>query len=412
MQNLRWPTEYFQNPNPNEPIEKIWDTIDGYTFEERYISEEGQKKIDWVLPLLPLDYKGKVTKGFFYSQAVDVIIDRFPRLKEIFFPIANSMFASYPYSRHADCFFTCYENKAREAHYKAKYQDRKNVIMLPLQDADFLDEYTIAPTPFPKKTIDVFCVSTAYPVKNIPVIAQAIKIYEEKYGQVLKVVYAIGSRDAVKRSDGTMDYSKMRYDAVDQLKQVDKILGDTKKYIDFYPYIEYKDLSLYYSSAKCCVLASLLEGKNRFISEAMSCNTPVIVFNDFNKYPRCGYPVFEENSGEYIPEFTPESMADTIHKVINNQEYYEPRKNYLKYRGRMNFVNKVVDRIPYYKDNLPDFQYGRIQDNIWVDLATQANYQLSYHDFLYGKNYAILHVQGIAQIESLAKFFYSRFGLG
>ena len=63
-------------------------------------------------------------------------------------------------------------------------------------------------------TIDIFCVSTAYPVKNIPVIAQAIKIYEQKYNYVLKVTYAIGSRDAVKREDGTMDYSKMRFDAV------------------------------------------------------------------------------------------------------------------------------------------------------------------------------------------------------
>lgn len=44
MQNLVWPTEYFKNPNPNDPIEKIWDKMDGYTFEELYISEEGQKK--------------------------------------------------------------------------------------------------------------------------------------------------------------------------------------------------------------------------------------------------------------------------------------------------------------------------------------------------------------------------------
>ena len=409
MKGNVWPGEYFHNPNSNKPIEQIWDDIDAYTFESQFEQPDRIEKIDFVIPFIPLNYKGKILKGCFYSQAVDVIIEKFPQLKEIFFPIANSMFSSYPQSEYADAYFTCYKNEAREKHYKEKYPNKKDIIMLPLQDADFMNEYKIAPAFNVFKTFDIFCVSTAYPVKNMPMIAKAIKKYEEKYGKILKVKYAIGNRDLIVNEDKTIDISKLRYDAQGQLKQVMETLGDYTKYIEFFPFIDYKDLPKYYTGAKCSILASLLEGKNRFISEAMSCNTPIIVFKDFNKYSRGDYPIFFENSGEYAPEYTPESLADTIHKVINNPQNYEPRKNYLTYNGRKNFVNTIIDSIPYYSENIPNYEKGRITDNIWVDLAMQNNYQLSTYDFIYGKNTAIQHVRGMKAIESLVKFFYSRF---
>ncbi len=404
-----WPVEYFQNPNIDKPIEQIWEDIDNYSFEEQFAKEEKLDKIDFVIPLPPLKYDGIVTKGVFYSQAVDIIIEKFPRLKEIFIPIANSMFSSYPWSEHADAYFVCYDNQKREECYKTKYPSKKDIVMLPLQDADFLNEYKMAPAFNVFKTVDVFCVSTAYPVKNLPIIARALKVYEQKYKRRLKVQYAIGSNDLVVNPDKTIDVSKLRYDAKEQLEQVMDILGDYNKYIEFFPFIKYSELPKYYTSAKCCVLASLLEGKNRFISEAMSCDTPIVVFKDFNKYSRGDYPIFFNNSGEYVPEFSAESLADTIYKVIINQKKYRPRKNYLTYSGRTNFVNLIVDKIPYYEKNLPSYRKNGIMTNLWVDLAMQANYQLSTYDFIYGKNTAVQHVRGIKNIESLVKFFYSRF---
>ena len=284
-------------------------------------------------------------------------------------------------------------------------------MLLPLQDADYTNEYIVSPAFNVYKSFDIFCVTTAFPVKNMPMIARAIKKYEEKYGVVLKVKYTIGDRDLIINEDKTIDISQLRYDIQEQLIQVMEILGDYRKYIEFFSYIEYRELPTYYTGARCAILASLLEGKNRFISEAMSCNTPIIVFNDFNKYARGNYPVFWGNSGEYVPEYTPESLADTIHKVINNPIKYEPRKNYLMYCGRKNFVNTIIDSIPYYADNIPNYERGRIQDNIWVDLAMQHNYQLSTYDFIYGRNPAIQHVVGMKAIESLVEFFYSRFHL-
>ncbi len=201
-----WPEEYMHNPNINKPIEQIWDDIDNYSFEDRYLDTERlHASLNMVVPFPPMKYDGKFVKGVFYSQASKLLMEKFPKIKELFFVIANSMFASYPRNHQADYFFTCYKNEAREMYYKNKYPETKDIICLPLQDADFLNEYYIGPIPHTPKTIDVFCVSTPFPVKNLPLIAIALKEYERKYGRRLKVVYAIGKKTAKKREDGSLD---------------------------------------------------------------------------------------------------------------------------------------------------------------------------------------------------------------
>ena len=76
-----------------------------------------------------------------------------------------------------------------------------------------------------------------------------------------------------------------------------------------------------------------------------------------------------------------------------------------------NFINKIADCIPYFKENIPNYNEGKFHENLWIDLAIQENYQICYHDFLYDKNPAISHVRGIENIDSLIKFFYSRFNI-
>lgn len=407
-----WPEQYMHNPNIDKPIEQIWEDFDNYSFEERYESAKDlQDSLTMIIPIPPVRYRGKLVKGVFFSQATRLIMNKFPELKEIFFVCANSMFCSYSRNHNADYFFTCYKNEKREAYFKNKYPETKDVICLPLQDADYMNEYYIAPRPNIKREIDVICISTPFPVKNLPFFAKALLAYEKKYGRILKVVYAIGQRNAVRREDGSLDYSQLSDYGKNELIKVDEILGDTKKYIDFYPYIEYKDLSTFYSSAKCAVLCSLIEGKNRFISEAQSCDTPIIVFKDFNKYSRGDFPVFFGNSGEYVPEFSPECLADVIHKVITNPQNYEPRKNYLEHYGRRNFVNIIADSNPYYERNIPGYEKGRFFENKWFDLACWDNYQSSYYDFLYDRKVPIQNVTGIKNIENVIKFYYNLFGL-
>ena len=74
-------------------------------------------------------------------------------------------------------------------------------------------------------------------------------------------------------------------------------------------------------------------------------------------------------------------------------------------------IDRLIQNIPYFKENLPEYEKGRIQNNLWVDLAMQDNYQLSFNDFLYGKNLAIQQVKCHENSHSLVDFFYSRFGI-
>ena len=405
----KYPYEYIHEPNPKKTKEEMWDILDGWTHEWAFEKPGEESKIDLTIPLPPLEYKGKILKGVFFSQSVDTIVENFPKIKEIFFPIANSMYSSYPQSEYADYYFTCYKNPKREKYWKKKHPDKKNIIILPIQDADWTNEYQFAPAFNTPKDTDVFCVTSPYPFKNMPMFAAAIKMYELKYAKRLKVKYALGKREVIKNEDGTIDYSKLRPDAKEQMDKVFEILGDPYKYIEFYPWIDHGELTKFYTRSKCCVLTSVIEGKNRFIQEAQSCDTPVIVFKDHNKFAKGEHPIIYKGSGEFAKEYTSEAFADAIHKVINNQKAYTPRENYLKYFGRKNFINTIIDMSPYYRKNIPGYKKGRLQDNIWIDLAMQADYQLSFIDFLYGKNTAIQCRRGIENMKSLIEFFYSRF---
>ena len=406
-----WPEQYLANPNPDKKIEEIWTDLDNYSFEELYSKENMLNTTRVLVALPPLLYRGKFVKGFCFTQCADLIIEKLPDVQKLFHVCANSMTFSYPWSQKADCYFTCYENKKREKWFKKNNPHLKDVICLPLQDADFTNERIMAPQPLPK-VIDVFCLATPFPVKNLPLFAKALKVYEQKYARRLKVVWGLGEKKVEKLPDGSIDYSKVGDYAFKPLKEVDEILDhNIKAYIDFIPYISYWELPKYFSLSKCAVLCSLYEGKNRFIHEAMCADVPVVVFKDFNKYIRGKTPVFFEKGGEYAKLFTPESLADTIHKVLIKPQNYEVRKNYLMHSGRCNFMKNVIKYMPYYQDNIPDLKDGNLFVNKWINKAMRSKYGMSYDEFLYDKRPHISHVVGMEDIEALFKYYYQKFYL-
>lgn len=410
----KYPVDYFRNPNMDKEksIYEIWDDIDAYSGEFFEDEKSLHKKIDLMIPLPPLKRDGKFIKGILLTQSADYLIKLFPDIKKLFHVGAYSMWSSYPWADNADVYFCCYENKERENYYKSKYQNKKDIIFLPLQDADLTNEYLMAPAYDIEKKADLICVSTPYDVKNIPILAKAIKAYEAKYGKSLKMIWCMGLRDVYADENGRWNFSKLSKKSQEIINETIHILDNNPdKYLIIYSIVPHADLNIQYTSAKCTVLASLIEGKNRALNESMACNTPIVAFRQHNQWARGEHPIFFENSGELAEEFTPEAFADAIHKILSNPENYEPRKNYLKYNGRKNFINTCIDRIPYYRENLPEYQQGRFLDNIWVDLATYELYQVGYHDFLYGKAQHLSWVQGIERIRHLVKYYYYMFDI-
>lgn len=401
-----WCPEYFYyNPNleQEKSIEEIYKEIQYYSGE--FFKDDDIKyrlQTDFMVPLPPLLYEGKYIKGMFLSEGVDYIHSMFPRINELFFSMAYTMWSSIPYSDKAEVYLTCYDNPKREAWFKKEYPHKKDKIFIPLQDADFTNEYQICPVFGVEKDIDILCVSRVSNVKNLPMLLRALKRYHEKYKKRLKATLITGVRD-----------KKFNESEKEILKALELEFGgkrELNKYIKIIGRVSHgHELNTYYTRSRFVVLTSIYEGKNRTINEANLCNTPVIVFKDLSKYTRGDDRAFAPNAGLYVPEFTPESLCDTIREGMLNQDKFTPRRSYLEVNGRLNFLNKCIDSIPYYRENLPEYVPGRIQDNLWLDLAMQANYQLSFNQFLYGANTAIHHVKLHEENTAIMDFFNARF---
>jgi glycosyltransferase involved in cell wall biosynthesis len=385
--------QYLSTPQINKPIEEIYADLDAYTYE---IDETDSHRFDTVsfyVVLPPVRYDGKFIKGFYYSESVDLLNKVLPQLSQYFFSQAYSMWCSHPRSKTADVYSCVYHNPQRTAWFRQTNPDCANKVLIPWYNSDFLNEYLIAPRPVQQKDIDVLCVARLSEEKNMPMIAEALKVYRQKYpGNPIMMTWIMGNK-----SFNAQNLNHLSPNQQQEWQKIESILGNPFDYIKVIPAVDYyQEISDYYSRAKVYVLGSLIEGKNRSLCEAMSCNVPIICFREFNQYARGQDDVFPEGAGLYA-QFEPESLADTIHTVLQNPTAFKPRLQYLKYRGRKNFFNACLDSLPQYQQIIPDYIPGQGFYNLWLDLAVQDNYQMSLDDFLYGRS-SKSHIRGLVKI--------------
>jgi glycosyltransferase involved in cell wall biosynthesis len=273
-----------------------------------------------------------------------------------------------------------------------------------LEDGDYLHEYDFPPKPFPEKDIDLFCVSRLIDLKNIPFIAKALKVYRQKYPQKPVRLTLITGREFDQNFQGILPYE------VREWRQVESILIHPQDYIELIPRVDwYRTLPLMYARAKVYLFGSLIEGKNRSMAEALCCNTPILYNIEFNQYIRGETPIVPEGAG-LGAFYDPESWADTLHLMLNNLGEFTPRKQFLKYRGRKNFLNTAIDSVSYYRQHLPNYQEGKHHQNTWLDTAVGYHYNLSLMEFLYGKRHGISQVRGITQIRQAMEVYRAAVG--
>lgn len=387
--------QYFTNPTINKPLEEIYADLDAFTQEIFENEPHRFPTLSFYVILPPLFYEGRLIKGLYLSESVDLLNKVFPQIAPVFFSFAYSMWCAYPWSITADAYCKLYNNPSREAWFRKTYPERANKILIPLMDSDFTHEYLIAPRNVKQKDIDVLCVARLSEEKNLSVVAQALKIYRQKYPQHPIRLSLLICRPMDPKKPETLDeHARIEW------KKMETILGNPFDYLDVIPEVDYyTEMPNYYSRAKLCIMTSLLEGKNRSILEAMSCNTPVVCFQEYNQYARGDSPVFPEGAGLYA-SFHPESLADTIYTALQNRGEFKPRQRYLEYWGRKNFFNTCLDSFPYYRENVPGYVPTQAYNNLWLDLALQQNYQMSLYDFLYGRS-QLSHLYGLQQISDI-----------
>jgi len=205
MPKGRYQREYFANPriHDEKSIEQIYADVDGYTMEYFEDEPDFHDRIEFVVVLPPLGYEGQFLKGIFFSQATDFLHKLYPHLGKLFHSIGNAQWGAIPWSQSADGLFSLYENPARERWFRETYPERAGKVLVPLQDADHTHEYSMAPAAFAKRETDVLCVSRVQDLKNIPIIADALRVNRQKYAPI-RMTLILG-KDVGLNLDGLTD---------------------------------------------------------------------------------------------------------------------------------------------------------------------------------------------------------------
>jgi len=396
----KYPREYFKNPWIDKPIEEIYADLDAYSGEYWEDQPQYHDFIEVYVVLPPLLYDGVFIKGLYLTQAVDLVHSLHPELSEYFHSAAYTFWCSYPWSKQANAFCTVYPNPAREAWFRRTHPELADRVFIPVELSDFTHEYQMAPAPVAERDIDVICVSRMHDVKNLPIVAEALKIYRAKHGRI-RMALLVG-----KPFD--LNFTALDAHELGELRKMQEILIHLQDYIEIVPNVRHVQMPDWYSRAKVGVLGSLIEGKNRSLLEAMSCNTPVVCFQAFNQYARGPIPAIPEGAG-LTAEFDAEALANTLHTVLTDPGELKPRRRFLEHFGRINFLNRCLDSFSYYRERLPDYRAGANHMNPWLDLAIQDNYNLSLYDFLYDKNTTVTRAKTMKGIAELAATYLARF---
>lgn len=362
-----FPTEYVLEPHK-------WSETDAYQQMDRFTYEEflpGELTFAHIL-LPPLKFEGRRLKGLFWAPGVDPIWQLVPSLPDNFISIANSRWASYPWSGHADGYFVLYKNERREAYFRNRRPDLAHVTLVPRQTADHTSERQYRPRPEIEKDIDVLVVSRLSLMKHLPFLAKSI--------------LALRKRNPAKRyhvfwANPAKGEQWRRTSGRTIMQEIARILGNVEDYIELAGRIEPADMSALYARARSFVLTSTVEGKNRAMSEALLCDVPAVVPDDFNAAARNGQPLLPPNCG-LTPPRDPELFAAALEQVVESYGDFSPRAEYLKVSGRMNFFWDCVLSFEHFSSQIPGTTLEERQR--WLDAAIEANYGISLVDFLYG----------------------------
>ncbi len=387
--------KYFRQPVINESLEEIYADIDAWTYEIFEGQQDSYANMDLTVIVPPLLYRGVFVKGLCFTRAADLLLARYPTMREYFVTIASSMWSSFPWSQNADAFFATYQNEHRNLWFRKTNPERASKVLIPLADADFTHEFLFQPVAMRKKTIDVLTVSRLDEVKNLPLLCKSVMIHSKKYRPIRMTIVA-------GRSSGNFkDLTTEEQLEINRIEQ--ELGGGIDDFIDLEANVPHGLLPHYYSSARATVLGSLIEGANRSLKESMSCNTPVICFQDFNRYTRGADCVFPVGAGLYS-EFDAEALADVIHMVLEETKDLQPRTRYLQIRGRARMLNTCLDAIPYFQDSLPDYITGANHLNSWLNRAMLNTFEMDILEWIYAKS-PLVHSIGLQQIDSALRFF-------
>jgi glycosyltransferase involved in cell wall biosynthesis len=389
--------EYFANPAIDKPIGEIYRDLDAFTWE--HFADEPRAATEtyaWVL-LPPLSHEGRFVKGILFSQGADWLLSALPEVQERFLVIATSMWSSYPWTGRADGYAVLYRNPERERWFRENCPDRRAKVLIPLEGSELhFNENRFTPLRT-APDLDVLAVGRLTPSKNLPMLAEAVQICRRKYPEHERLRLTL----VTNHPWGSPDCRLSKHEETELLR-IERVAG-ASSFLHLHPRVPNEQMVNLYRRAKVVVVASLIEGKNRSLREAMSSNTPVVCFSAFNRWARGDEPAIPEGAGLCAPRFDAECLADTLHEVIVHGAELTPRAAFLCSGGKRNAFNVVLDAFgAYYETALPGFARTQHHENPWLRDALFASHGKELDAYLYQRDMqTITNGVGITNIRRL-----------
>jgi glycosyltransferase involved in cell wall biosynthesis len=259
-------------------------------------------------------------------------------------PIAPRTLRNYPWSRRADALCSIYANPVRDDWFRRNYSARARQQLIPIQEADWCNERVFTAGP-KNRGRELLCVSRQAPVKNLDLLARALRVYARKY-RPIRMSLVGGFNTSWKALEGEPRYV---------MSQVENELGRCEDYLDLVDFMHPLELSAYYRDHKLLVFASLIEGKNRALHEAMASDTPIVLCEAFNHMTRGTCPAVPEGAGLLAP-FDAEGFADCMHHALDNWADFRARDAYLAgFSGRTHTFDRCLRSLNEYA-RVPGFE--------------------------------------------------------
>lgn len=389
-----YPQSYLRDPHVGAPDEAVYGDLDAWSYELDAEDPADVPRAGLVAILPPLYHEGVFVKGLYYSHGLDILVREVPRLREIAFGIANSMWCSYPWSKSADAMFTLYDNPARARWYAERNPQRASIVHVPIQDADMTRDDVFAPRGV-RRDIDILTVARFADLKNLPMLAASLVALERRHGRRVRMSVAVGKRF------GPGYEGLSQWDMV-HVNEMAAEVDDLDRYVDWLPDVDYwRGMPEVYARSRCVVLGSLIEGKNRSLHEAMACDTPVVCFRDYNRAARGPEEVFPPGAGVYAEAFDPDALADALEEVLARGDELRPREAYLRFAGRRRAFDRSLGALSYYRDVLAIAGARPVHDDPWLDAAMRACHGISLTDFIYQQRWDAVAAVGVEDVRRL-----------
>jgi len=276
----------------------------------------------------PVIKKERINKGAIILSDVDLVVERFPKLRKYFYILERRGWEGINPGKNAD--IKLVEDTSVWDEIKLKFPD---AILLPLAGADFVNTDKFKPINL-KKDYDGIQIAAWQKFKRSEIFFNMAKILaNKKFVKFGHMFYDGKDKEELEYKKKFVSFCK------ENCLNIDLPYGEleTNDGLPNNPEI----INEWINKSKFGIITSKVEGINRFKLECLSAGIPVLIPNDANTPLK---KHINKKTGVFY-EPTPEGLARGIEEIEKNYSSFSPREYVLKNTGMKNSMKQVKNTL-------------------------------------------------------------------